>query len=172
MTAVHVLVLLAAGLSGGAQVNDGLLDVAETLLAEWIKASRDTALAEGVTPIPDELRAELVGHVPEAVLETVRWRIGGGNAASLQMGTFAFHHSPAITLDYVIVFENATRAADARLWVHELTHVEQYQRWGIQGFARRYLQDYEAVERPAAEARWQWMKRTGRVPAPASAPQP
>jgi hypothetical protein len=27
----------------------------------------------------------------------------------------------------------------------------QYERWGIDGFATRYLQDYEAVEREARE---------------------
>jgi hypothetical protein len=42
----------------------------------------------------------------------------------------------------------------------------QYRDWGVDGFAARYLADYEAVEHDAAEFRWQWMRATGRVPTP------
>jgi hypothetical protein len=40
----------------------------------------------------------------------------------------------------------------------------QYAEWGVTDFAARYVRDYEAVEREAAEYRWQWMKLTNRVP--------
>ena len=38
---------------------------------------------------------------------------------------------------------------DLKLWAHELTHVEQYRRWGLAGFAARYVADSGAVEREA-----------------------
>ncbi len=172
MNALRVLMLLAAGLTG-TESDNGLADVAAALLAEWITASRDMALAEGAAAIPDDVRAALSGYVPESILDQVRWRVGGGDGASLQQGMLRFHNSPAITLDYVIVFKDDGHAADPKLWVHELMHVIQYRRWGISNFAQRYVQDYAAVEAEAVEYRWQWMRHTGRIPAaPAGPPQP
>ena len=58
----------------------------------------------------------------------------------------------AMTLGEVIVFRDETRAReDTKLWAHELTHVMQYERWGIEGFAERYLEDSEAVEQEARD---------------------
>jgi hypothetical protein len=136
------------------------------LLADWILDSRDAAIAQGVDEIPDAIRDALAGYVPDRVLERVRWRQGGGGELSLQEHLFRFGYSPAVTLDYVVVFESKDAALrDPTLWAHELKHVMQFADWGIAGFAARYLQDYEAVEGEAAEYRWQWMKLTGRIPA-------
>ncbi|MDR6758623.1 hypothetical protein J2Y48_004777, partial [Mycoplana sp. BE70] len=47
-------------------------------------------------------------------------------------------------------------------WVHELTHVRQYQDWGVQGFAVRYIRSHSSVEREAhdEEARYlAWVDR-------------
>ena len=80
---------------------------------------------------------------------------------SLQQGAFRLGYAPAITLDHVVVFESrAVAVNDPSLWVHELKHVMQYRDWGIEEFAARYLEDYAAVEREAAEYRWEWVKRT------------
>jgi hypothetical protein len=40
----------------------------------------------------------------------------------------------------------------------------QFEEWGVDGFAVRYLTDYEAVESEAAEFRWQFMKKAGLIP--------
>ncbi len=141
-----------------------LLDIAVTLLADWITDSRDTALAEGTDAIPAAIRAALNGYVPAEVLDAVRWRIGGGGTLSLQRGMFKLGDSPAITLDNVIVFETQAHVEDPKLWAHELMHVMQFKRWGIAGFASRYVEDHEAIEAEAAEFRWEWMKHTNRVP--------
>ena len=72
----------------------------------------------------------------------------------------------AITLDYVIVFKDLNDALyNPTLWAHELTHVGQYQSWGIHDFAIRYLRDYQSVESEAynAETRyvaWAGLKNT------------
>ena len=144
---------------------NGLGDVAVTLLADWIIESRDSALAEGSEPVPTEIRSELAGYVATEILDAVRWRIGGGSSLSLQLAMFRFGDSPAITLDHVIVFESQAVAEDPRLWVHELMHVMQFKRWGVAGFAARYIDDYAALEAEAVEFRWQWMKLTDRLPA-------
>lgn len=128
-------------------------DLAGEALAQWIVASRDDAVKAGVRPMPDAVRARLRGHLPEALLARVRYRVGTGHELSLQTNAFK-GNAAAITLGDVILFRAEEQAgADVRLWAHELAHVRQYDRWGVRGFARRYTRDHLAVEAEAnAEA--------------------
>lgn len=141
------------------------------LLASWIVSARDAAKVEGVEPIPEAIRAALAGYVPDAVLDRVRWRVGGGEM-SLPQNVIRFGDVPAMTLVDVVVFQERRPALeDPKLWAHELYHVMQYDEWGVDEFAVRYLSDYEAVEEPAWEFRWQFMKQAGLLPeVPAPAP--
>jgi len=134
------------------------------LLASWIESERDAAKAQGVESIPPEIRAALAGYVPEPVLDRVRWR-EGASEISLPQNMIRFGHATAVTLDDVIVFEEgATALEDPRFWAHELKHVMQFEEWGVQGFATRYLSDSNAVETEANEYRWQFMKHAGLIP--------
>ena len=134
------------------------------LLAAWITASRDATKAQGVESIPAPIRAALAGYVPGHVLDRVRW-LETGDDLSLPQNVIRFGHVPAMTLDDVVVFQERRAALeDPKLWAHELKHVMQFEEWGIDGFARRYLADYEAVESEAAEFRWQFMKQAGLIP--------
>jgi hypothetical protein len=134
-------------------------------LSQWIVIERDAALERGVEPIPSDVREVLAGYVAEEILDVARFRVDDV-ASSMYPAFFRLGGTPAVTLDYVVIFDSAAHAADPSLWAHELFHVGQYQEWGLDGFAERYLADYEAVEHDAAEFRWQWMKATGRVPPP------
>ena len=134
------------------------------LLASAIVSARDAAKAAGVEPIPSDIRAALTAYVPDEVLTRVRWRVGG-DMVSLPPQLMGFGHVPAMTLDDVVVFEDRQAAlTDPKLWAHELKHVMQFADWGVDGFAARYLADYEAVEAEAAEFRWQFMKQAGLIP--------
>ena len=134
------------------------------LLASWIESERDAAKAQGVEPIPPAIRAALKGYVPEPILDRVRWR-EGASEISLPQNMIRFGHANAVTLDYVIVFEEGTTALeDPRFWAHELKHVMQFEEWGVEGFAARYLSDSQAVEYEASEYRWQFMKQAGLIP--------
>lgn len=153
--------------------SNSLLTAATPLLVRWIASSRDAALAQGVERIPKSIRASLEGYVPDSTLERVRWRAGGGGDFSLQQNAFFFRDAEAVTLDYVIVFANENEARnDPKLWAHELRHVMQFEEWGIEGFATRYLADSAAVEDVASEYRWQFMKLRGLVPAPSIPSEP
>lgn len=135
------------------------------VLRDWIVTSRDAALAQGVREIPAAIRTVVAGYVPAAVLDRVRWRVDTSGYLSVQQSLFRLGATPAFTLDDVVIFAAERDALeDPALWVHELYHVMQYRDWGVDGFVERYLADYEAVEHDAAEYRWEWMKRTGRVP--------
>jgi hypothetical protein len=141
------------------------------VLASWIASERDAAKAQGVEPIPPAIRAALEGYVPKAVLDGVRWR-EGASELSMPQNMIRFGDATAVTLDDVIVFQKGTAALeDPRFWAHELKHVMQFEEWGVEGFAARYLNDYQAVENEAQEFRWQFMKQAGLVPEVAPANQ-
>jgi hypothetical protein len=179
---VRIAAWLAAGLIAIAPVaaqlpaaptpplNPLLVDSLAPLLAMLIASERDAAKAQGVEAVPAAIRAALEGYVPTETLERVRWR-EGGTQLSLPQSVIRFGHVPAMTLDDVIVFQDRRAALeDPKLWAHELKHVMQFAEWGVSGFAARYLRDYEAVEKDAAEFRWQFMKQAGLIPPVPTAP--
>jgi hypothetical protein len=136
-------------------------ELAGEALAQWIAASRNDAVRAGVQPIPVGVRAQLDGHFPDALLDRVRYRIGTGNEFSLQANAFK-GNAVAITLDDIILFKpDRDLVTDARLWAHELTHVQQYERWGVRGFARRYTLDHLGVEREAQAAATNYEQKRG-----------
>ena len=134
------------------------------LLASWIVSERDAAKAQGVEPIPPQIRAKLAGYVPDAVLDRVRWREGASELLMTQ-NVIRFGDTPAVTLDDVIVFrERRTALEDPTIWAHELKHVMQFAEWGIESFATRYLSDSGAVEQEAWDYRWEFMRQAGLIP--------
>ena len=131
----------------------GLLDYAAGALARLIEASRERAIAAGVRAIPPGIQRGLVEFFPANLLQRVRYRVVT-EQEGLLLPQLAFDsgHADAMTLGDVILFRREhTAQTDLVLWAHELTHVMQYQRWGTDGFAARYVRDYEAVEREARE---------------------
>lgn len=155
----------AAAIRGLEELDPAVRAQLAPTLAAWIMEFRNAAVERGVEEIPPEIREALAGFVAEEILDSVRWRIEQTVAAEgrslLQVGAIR-----AVTLDHVILFTTAAEAADATLWAHEIFHVMQYRKWGVEEFARRYLADHAVIEHEAKEFRWQWMKASGRVPAP------
>jgi len=151
--------LLIAGLAatailpGAAQAqawNQQFGNVAAGLLAQWITASRQQALAAGTEPVPPLIVRGLTGYFQPGLEHAVRWRGAGTTELSLPGLAFQYGDAAAITLIDVVLFRSDADARhDLKLWAHELTHVEQYRRWGVDGFATRYVIDSAAVEREA-----------------------
>ena len=134
-------------------VNETLVQSTAPLLQELIARSRDNALNAGVAPIPQEIRRNLQGFIPDNILNVARYRVRGGGDLSLQANSIRYGEANAIALDYVIVFKEQNDALyNPTLWAHELTHVQQYQEWGIKDFSIRYVRSYRDVEAPAYEA--------------------
>ncbi|WP_181176636.1 DUF4157 domain-containing protein [Mesorhizobium sp. B2-4-9] len=104
-----------------------------------IHESRKSAVRAGVQGIPIHIRDKLRVFYPKSVLDSVRFRIGSRGALDVQR--FAFDSgASAVTLDNVIVFDSQNDADDVCTWAHELEHVIQYRRLGVDGFAQRYVQ--------------------------------
>lgn len=134
-------------------VNEASVQAGAPILQEAIARSRDDALRQGVRPIPPEIRANLSGYVSDHLLNIARYRVRGGGDLSIQVNAIRYGHAYAVTLDYVIVFKSENDALyNPALWVHELTHVDQYQRWGMRDFSIRYLRNHGAVEQEAYDA--------------------
>jgi hypothetical protein len=146
---------------------------AAPMLRDAILKSRQEALAAGAQPMPAALRQRLRGYFRDELLDRVRWRVGGGSEVSLQLNVIQYGDRAAITLNEVVVFaRQADALGDAALWAHELGHVDQFARWGVDGFAQRYVHDYRAVEAEAEQAASGYLgwlaRRPGHSPAAAA----
>jgi uncharacterized protein DUF4157 len=136
------------------------------IIEKWIVAWRDQALEDGTQPMPATIKEQLVGYFPEALLDRVRYRIGWGEGRPMQSSLFRLAGARAVSLRDVIVFRDAEIAANPVIWAHELAHVQQYDRWGMVEFAKRYVRDHHAVELEAWEvsARYtMWALQEGKL---------
>jgi len=129
-----------------------LLDYAGQALAALIDSARRQAIADGVATIPPVIYRSLLGFFPADLLQKVRFAVGSAEPLDLPSLAFSYGDAVAMTLGEIVLFKSERNAkTDAKLWAHELTHVMQYQRWGIGGFADRYVRDSASVEREAID---------------------
>lgn len=132
------------------RVREDGLNMAATRLEAWLLQSRQAALRAGSEPIPLMIRAQLAPFYDEALLDSVRFRVGITDEMDAATVMLQNPDVQAVTLVDVVVFRDAGAAAeDAALWAHELWHVQQYREWGSDGFAQRYTRDFQSVEGPA-----------------------
>ena len=119
-------------------------------LAHGLLQARQRAAADGTEPIPLHIRVQLEGYFDIAVLDSVRFKVGGDEALNAGNALLQNPDVQAVTLIDIIVFRSAQDAQqNIALWAHELLHVQQYQQWGVNEFARRYTRDHNAIEAPA-----------------------
>jgi hypothetical protein len=119
-------------------------------LAVVIRHGRERAYPSG-HPMPKEIRATLAPFFARAVLERVRYvtardAAAAGTVSEVLVSTGVVE---ALTLGDVIVFRDAQSASDPLLWAHELVHVEQYCRLGVEAFAAQYLEQAWVLENEA-----------------------
>lgn len=144
--------------------------MAAQALAVWLQQSREQAEQGGTEPIPLEIRAQLQGYFSDDVLMGARYSTGALDQLNAAQAMMQNPDTEAVTLVDVIVFRREEDAQkDVALWAHELWHVKQYQEWGVQGFATRYTEDFDAVEAPAYEMARRVAKdlRDGKLASPA-----
>lgn len=113
-----------------------VLNPAGAALAEAIRISRNTHIGSA-QPVPADIRAQLAPYFPANILNQARYRVKSG-AISLPSIINTINRGNAVTLDDLIVFDNATQAQNLELWAHELTHVMQYKNMGVESFANVY----------------------------------
>jgi hypothetical protein len=101
--------------------------------------------------MPPEIRRELAPYFDEAMLEKVRWNTAGRRVSLGTVLAGWYSREGAVTLGDTIVFSNEKAAGQRLLWAHELTHVEQYDELGIDGFALLYTTEWAELEERARE---------------------
>ena len=137
---------------GRAALETGL-DLAATALANALVQSRDAAWAAGTRPMPPRIRQALLAFYPAELLDSIEYRAGITEDATLQSLSLRYGKATAVTTIDTITFADAWDAENnAVLWAHEVKHVEQFMAWGLTEFARRYVRDHLAVEREARAA--------------------
>jgi hypothetical protein len=117
-------------------------------LAAAIRAARDARDAHygNSYQLPNDVREGLKGKFSDAVLNRVRYAAGTieitlpnfiGQGIKFQEDHYA------VTVDDIIVFKNSAPPFEDNefWWAHEITHVEQYMRWGIEVFAFNFIKD-------------------------------
>ncbi len=134
------------------EIPAALLEYAGGALGEIIDTARQQAIADGVRPMPTSVYRALLGYFPPTLLQRCRFATGNSRALTLPGLAFSYGDAAAITLGDVILFKSERLAeTDFKVWAHELTHVMQYERWGVEGFAGHYVRDSAAVEQEAID---------------------
>ena len=126
----------------------GFVESAAPLLCVAIRESRDSATRAGTQPIPKEMRDQLDPYFGSKFLRGVEYRIGVEGDLSLQTVFLPFG-TTAITLDHVIVFRSGPAAESLWTGAHELGHVKQIERSGLDGFCKDYLRNFLVLEAEA-----------------------
>jgi hypothetical protein len=140
---------LGLPLDGGA-ATEAALDLAASALASALRQSRDEARQAGTLPMPPRIREALLPLYPADLLDSIAYRVGATENATLQSFSLRYGEATAITTIDTITFADAWDAENnVALWGHEVKHAEQFRAWGVYAFARAYVRDHEAVEREA-----------------------
>ena len=95
-------------------------------------------------------------------MNRVRYKIGDSGFFNLARLLEQGGAASAVTLINVVVFRGPTEADDPSIWAHELTHVDQYQSWGVHSFAVQYTRNWQRVENPAyakGDGFWAWYQQ-------------
>jgi hypothetical protein len=136
-------------------------NLGEPVLAEWIRDSRRQA-RRGCRPIPDDIYDRVRDFFDRRLLDSVCYSLRRSGELSLGRLATQYAQKGAITLDYVIVFQNEDLTFDDVLWAHELQHVAQYRRWGVNKFAEYYLRHWNKIENEAEKVERRYEARYSR----------
>jgi hypothetical protein len=119
-------------------------------LAFAIRQAKEEARGHCV-PMPPQVTATLSAFFPPDLFPSVCWAIVG-NGTTLDSYAIRDFGMAAITLEDVVVFRSQQDGSDPVLWSHELTHVLQYRRLGVEAFAAIYASPgFDALEQEARQ---------------------
>jgi hypothetical protein len=129
---------------------DDIYLVAAPALALWLTQARAEAASADIQPIPPHIREQLLRWYDPGVLDATRYKVSDASQFTAATAMLQNPDVGAVTLIDIILFRDAqTAEQNLAVWAHELKHVQQFQEWGVDGFAQRYTQDFNAVEAPA-----------------------
>ena len=115
-------------------------------LAAAIRAARERYISKS-QPLPNDVKNVLRGFFNESTLNRARFAIGKVEITLPsfigQGAKFMGNDRYAVTVDDIIVFNSdpGSYLNNSNWWVHEITHVQQYEKLGIEIFAFNYMRD-------------------------------
>lgn len=142
----------AVGTAGRIAQGKNVGEIVSAPLAAAIRSAREQHKLNA-RPIPDQIKARLVKFIPTQVLEKAKYVIGNPHLSLpsginlVQTFTGGKH---AVTVDDIIVFSEEP-GNSLWWWGHEVQHVVQYDRLGVDEFARKYIFDHGDIEKEADE---------------------
>lgn len=119
------------------------------VLAQAIRHAEAQAARSGAKPIPEAVRKTLAPYFSAQLLSSVRWSTGNGRVDLGTLLTEQYMDEGAVTLNRQIVFSSHRLTQNLWIWAHELAHVEQYRRLGVNRFAAAYIADWRTIENEA-----------------------
>lgn len=119
------------------------------VLAQAIRHAEAQASRAGAKPVPDAMAKVLAPYFAPELLSSVRWTIGAGRVDLGTLLTEKYMDEGAVALNRQVVFSSERLTRNVWIWAHELAHVEQYRRMGVNRFAAAYVADWSAIEREA-----------------------
>lgn len=119
------------------------------VLARAIRHAEAQAARAGAKPIPPAIAQALAPYFGSDILSSVRWTTGRGRVDLGTILTRRYMREGAVALNRQVVFSSERLTRNIWMWAHELAHVEQYRRMGVNGFATAYIANWQAIEREA-----------------------
>ena len=126
-------------------------EAAAAALTALIGDVRQQAIAGGVRPVPSVVSRALLGYFPEGLIRKCRYISGDVGPLKLPSFRVSYGTGGGLTLIDTVIFRSDRAAqGDLKEWALVLTHVMQFQRWGVEEFARRWIDNRAAVEQEAS----------------------
>ncbi len=126
----------------------------QIILSAYIQAAYDT-FKPVANEIPKSIKKLLRGYYDDNILNNAKYIVSTFGftlpEAINGLQVFMGNHAHAVTVGSVIVFSVEPDNSDEAIfwWAHEIQHVVQYNRLGIDGFSEKYVNDYKTIEAEA-----------------------
>ena len=126
------------------------------LLASYLTAAH-SVLMPLAQPVPNSIKKLLKEFYPAEILDNAKYIVSKFGLilpeAINDTQAFMGNHTFAVAVDDVVVFSIEPDNSDNAIhwWAHELQHVVQYAKLGIDRFAENYINDYTDMESNAEE---------------------
>jgi len=121
-------------------------------LATAIRQAKEQA-KYGCRPIPTDIQQTLSRFYPPELMGGVCYNVFNSQRVALDNLLLRdFTNVGAVTFEDVVVFRNprgSSSPEDVYTWAHELMHVVQYRRLGLETFAHLYTFQFDAMENEA-----------------------
>jgi hypothetical protein len=114
-------------------------------LETWIRETHARIRTAGTEPIPLALRNRLAVYFKPHEFVNLRFAVDADLVQEARSASYDFSNEEAVCLVDVIVFRDWNVAMSDLAWARELALCRRFGQWGVERFARRYLEDWRSI---------------------------